>query len=972
MRSTRFWCTCLALALSCWGTSWGWCDSPETADDGTDGEIHRQQDGWTTYFRDGQVRLIATERTIYPAKWNAGDATQSFLPPDHEMTDGNAALWYLQAVGFLEQQASADWLYRFHAQEVERMSRESDYDPAPYRWRHLPPDELDVGEVKEYLQYFQFQNRLLERAHHCRKFDLQRDARRISRPADYLLPEMQAFRRTIARIQSLRARLALSEDRIHDAQDWIGREFHLAHHLSLDTFLPSTSVGADVAREAFEDAVHLICHQGCPNLYDAIGSLPDPLIDQTSAIDFHKQLLLYQIPQLRVFQQPGIAAIDPSTFVQQVVPLFEDCDLREAFDHGGRAAVALYVSKVSEETDRYLMQFAGFTETELQKATLHERYFKAIVQLYDQVQRQQLRRLSQSSHNEPSAPQRQLDSRREFPQLHNAIAWLMLDVDRSVAMARHRVGQRLALLQTIEAIRDHMARHGKLPESLGELQLPAPIDPVTGNAINYRVADGNATLTAASNGFEQVRIVLTAAGLDVASPATEIVSAPAELSLPLIRYQLPTAQAFSRLTESDWWKQVTKRDRDRITALMLSQGGDRVPSDDPTAEVTGTLLWTPSGLLQPILSAANQDSPELVEPLKWMGQDSIGAFLVIPDLARSALKDSLVEESSEASVVAATLTRWAGIRFDLNRPALEIVIQCISDDAAKRVQSDLDTVVKVMFDRLVGVETGDLIDQSLAQLSTHLDGDRLQLRWSGSDQGNAAIALAVSGLSDLIRQRNEAVLQTRMGGILLALHNYHSAYAAMPPFARRPRTTVSKGLSWRVHLLPFIRQDGCQALWERFKLDEPWDSPHNKLLIDQMPEIYASIPHTPKTTELAAGMTTLLAPQGTDCALGVDGAERFRSLIDGLSNTIFVVESDPSRAVPWTAPDDFQYDPARPTDGLAIEDDRVTVAFGDGRVRRLPLAQPEGSWNALFTGSSKEDLRPFWNALKAAESNPDQ
>ncbi len=42
-------------------------------------------------------------------------------------------------------------------------------------------------------------------------------------------------------------------------------------------------------------------------------------------------------------------------------------------------------------------------------------------------------------------------------------------------------------------------------------------------------------------------------------------------------------------------------------------------------------------------------------------------------------------------------------------------------------------------------------------------------------------------------------------------------------------------LSWRVALLPYIEQD---ALYRQFKLDEPWDSEHNKKLIAQMPKIY--------------------------------------------------------------------------------------------------------------------------------------
>ena len=36
-------------------------------------------------------------------------------------------------------------------------------------------------------------------------------------------------------------------------------------------------------------------------------------------------------------------------------------------------------------------------------------------------------------------------------------------------------------------------------------------------------------------------------------------------------------------------------------------------------------------------------------------------------------------------------------------------------------------------------------------------------------------------------------------------------------------------------ILPYIEQ---QELYNKFKLDEPWDSPHNKALIKEMPHVY--------------------------------------------------------------------------------------------------------------------------------------
>ena len=68
----------------------------------------------------------------------------------------------------------------------------------------------------------------------------------------------------------------------------------------------------------------------------------------------------------------------------------------------------------------------------------------------------------------------------------------------------------------------------------------------------------------------------------------------------------------------------------------------------------------------------------------------------------------------------------------------------------------------------------------------------------------------------------------------LAFHNYHCANNAFP----RAAITDKRGkplLSWRVAILPYI---GQQALYNKFNLDEPWDSPHNRELLKEMPSTY--------------------------------------------------------------------------------------------------------------------------------------
>jgi RNA polymerase sigma factor (sigma-70 family) len=172
--------------------------------------------------------------------------------------------------------------------------------------------------------------------------------------------------------------------------------------------------------------------------------------------------------------------------------------------------------------------------------------------------------------------------------------------------------------------------------------------------------------------------------------------------------------------------------------------------------------------------------------------------------------------------------------------------------------------------------------------------------------------------------------------ITVAFHNYLDVYGYLPRDIRDKNG--KKLLSWRVAILPFIEQN---ALYQQFKLDEPWDSDHNKKLLAQMPDIYRTN-FQPKTAtetyyQVFTGPTTALGPKAAQPAgeqvggsafvpLGgsapdaagagsgpqpaADGRMGIQDITDGTSNTFGVIEAGPP--VPWTKPADIPYDPKKP------------------------------------------------------------
>ena len=230
---------------------------------------------------------------------------------------------------------------------------------------------------------------------------------------------------------------------------------------------------------------------------------------------------------------------------------------------------------------------------------------------------------------------------------------------------------------------------------------------------------------------------------------------------------------------------------------------------------------------------------------------------------------------------------------------------------------------------------------------------------SWSPDGQFIVFTAVSKEAvDKVLSRNQPPKPTAAGmkasnelkKIGLAFHNHHSAYKRLPP----SENLSNSKLSWRVHLLPFL---GEQRLYGEFKLDEPWDSEHNRMLIEKMPEVFGL-----GAGELSRkGMTRVVRPFH-EKAMYHDKSEgsRFREVLDGLSNTIMTVIADSDRAVIWTCPDDLEIDLDHPKEGWTegIEDQRV-VLFADGRVLALPNELPDEIVGHLLTRAGKEIISGF-------------
>jgi hypothetical protein len=279
---------------------------------------------------------------------------------------------------------------------------------------------------------------------------------------------------------------------------------------------------------------------------------------------------------------------------------------------------------------------------------------------------------------------------------------------------------------------------------------------------------------------------------------------------------------------------------------------------------------------------------------------------------------------------------WAALGIDTSQPRAELVVQSASADAANQLAAHLPRLWQSLYDAVQPARTiisPEATKLSLSLIQPEVAGSQIRVRMDGRKLlANAEVlAMVAAAIQSTMDQQRDS---TRLKEILLAMHNYHDTYRSFPPRDAVRDSAGKSSLSWRVYLLPYLDQD---ALFKEFHLDESWDSPHNKALLEKMPDVFKS-----ESAALSApgavppGYTTFLAPVGDDTVFGGTKATKFGDITDGTSNTVALVKVKPELAVPWTAPQDYAFDPTAPASGLMIgPNGRFLAALADGSVLEI-------------------------------------
>jgi hypothetical protein len=353
-------------------------------------------------------------------------------------------------------------------------------------------------------------------------------------------------------------------------------------------------------------------------------------------------------------------------------------------------------------------------------------------------------------------------------------------------------------------------------------------------------------------------------------------------------------------------------------------------------------------MMAQVTSIDTEPRPDLAAAVEAAGDTAAQLFILPPKHWKRVVEEGIGEfprQFGGGSID--VLTRgalWIAVGIDL--PPHAVVHMTIQSEDA-RAAAALQEKLAVQFERAAHDEAArrdvPKIDEAVKLLTPTVEASRLRIDLDESNHGVERVIAALSAPLELIQRRGAQVQSSNnLRQIAVAMLNYHSAHKSFP----LPASMSADGkplLSWRVAILPYL---GEERLYQQFHLDEPWDSPNNRPLLQNMPSVY----RTPATKNKEPGRTNYLLPVGNGAGFTADKPTELKDITDGASNTIMVVEVDDDHAVPWTKPDDWQFDPQHPSSGLAqFINGRFNAALFDGSVRVVSKALDPNSLKALFT-----------------------
>lgn len=433
---------------------------------------------------DSPTRTFQYELTVSPASPQPPVLQHRLLPQRSELVKGNAAMLYHRAFSALNQTVEASGGPRQFWDQFE------DWSSLPLEELPLERMERDLAPFDQLLQEVQFG----ARRNYC---DWGLSIRENPRDVYSRFAPIERLR-LLNSLLSHRVRLRLAQGRLNDALIDLQTIFSLSRHIGDSQLMIGGMIGTSLCSGATVYLFEAVAQEEMPNLYWPITNLPSPIVDPHISLQLEADLAFLMVPELALARtHEG----DEAFWNQTLFDLLERWHFTDSIWHFSfenqprnwvgepleRAVISAYIFSHVPAVRQILVEQMGYDAAEVERmpgsrvlllhAGLHlDNYRDETSGLFGLPYPEALRRQKQLDH-------RRMDDRSDPLNIVNLLHY---PITGQYLNYLANVERRVALLRTVEALRDQVATHGVPPESLDEVtRLAVPTDPITGQSFLY-------------------------------------------------------------------------------------------------------------------------------------------------------------------------------------------------------------------------------------------------------------------------------------------------------------------------------------------------------------------------------------------------------------------------------------------------------------------------------------------------------
>lgn len=387
---------------------------------------------------------------------------------------------------------------------------------------------------------------------------------------------------------------------------------------------------------------------------------------------------------------------------------------------------------------------------------------------------------------------------------------------------------------------------------------------------------------------------------------------------------------------------------------------------DPLACVRvgeSTVLFGHAPTVRKMLKAGDTSLSTLTQSVAWKAAET-GTISLAVDATKlkqvmaGAPQDPATAMLSPLWSQASSYTLGINLKKDLS---LSLQTESPDEKSAKMLENSLNGGLALVNGLLANAQA-QLPDNSpdrkvMDVLSTLLSSQQFERKGTSVtlklevEKGTTEKLVSETFVPAIIRARiaaQRSLQANNMKQIMLALHNYASAYGHLPPSVVIDKES-GVARSWRVEILPYIDQ---AQLYEAYRKNEPWDSEANKVVLAKMPPVFR---HPSQPADSTFSSVFLAYGEGLFAEPGDKEGLHFTDVTDGTSATIAIVEA--KQEIPWTKPEDLKIDvKADQLPELGFVPEGWHVGMGDGSVHFISRTIDVNVMKAMLTRAGGEVL----------------